>query len=449
MANVNENQNKYQDNFSSASNNTHISFEFTSPQPSFGYAKIIISAKMVDILYDETARAQQHSVHAYGFNRGQVPLEYIKQNFEVNLLDHMKEFFLKYSVLNTLFREIRIRKIPIAGEPRLIKINIKPGHDADFLFEISLLPKLEITDWKYLPFKAPRRKNYKDLDRQVESFVKEERNNLKSFENKGLSVGDWVNFSIALVDQEHIPLFDNYTEDFWFKIGDEKVDNPIRELFLGKSENDVLYTTNRGLQEYFSNQLNTIHYFCIKIIHIVPHAFFCFDTFKRHFRIKTNIDMNRKMIEVFSYRNDLSQRRSMVEDSLKLLLSKNNFDIPNYLVLREQNSILEMVKQNPDYNVYRVQKDFRHRIRQLAEKTIKEKILIDQLAYQENISIYDQDVKSYLNLILRQRTKEFIYFEHPEQLIEGQEIPIPSEELKQTCLREKTINYAIYHLTKK
>ena len=104
---------------------------------------------------------------------------------------------------------------------------------------------------------------------------------------------------------------------------------------------------------------------------------------------------------------------------------------------------------NPDYHVYRAEKNFQDHVRNLAEKLVKEMIFIDKLAYHENITISDDDIKGYLNLTNRPRMKEFIYFDLPSFKIQGQEVPIPAEELKRICLREKAINYVIYHLTKK
>ena len=54
--------------------------------------------------------------------------------------------------------------------------------------------------------------------------------------------------------------------------------------------------------------------------------------------------MNRKLIEVFSYRNDISQRHAMVEEALKVLLSKHKFTIPNYIILRYQEILLENIQ---------------------------------------------------------------------------------------------------------
>ncbi|HRN77959.1 MAG TPA: trigger factor [Candidatus Dependentiae bacterium] len=426
-----------------------LSFQFEKTQPELGYGHVIIPASIIDVMYHETARTQQRILRAPGFSLGNVPIAYIQKHLQTNLMGHLKEFLFKYNVLNNLFRSIREEKIPVAGAPRLTQIKLNPHEDAYYTFELSLLPAIEINEWKYLPFKAPKRKNYKDLDRQVESFVKQEQDALKECSIDGINVGDWVYFSLAIADPNNKPLINGYAERFWFKVGNEDVDNPLRSMFLDKKIGDTFYSTNIGLQTYFGNQLDTNYNFEVTIIDILHYGYFCFDLFKRHFRAKTNKDMGKKLIEVFSYRNDISQRRSMVDETLKLLINKNRFDIPNHIILREQKNILEMVRENPDYNVYRTQKNFTYRVRQLAEKLAKEQTFIDHLAYTENISIDPQEVKAYLNLTLRPRMREFLYFKFSEPLIEGQEVPIPEEELNRIALREKAINYAIYQLTKK
>ena len=122
--------------------------------------------------------------------------------------------------------------------------------------------------------------------------------------------------------------------------------------------------------------------------------------------------------------------------------------MPNHLVLRQKELLLSAITDNPDFHVYRAQSDFEHTIRRLAEKQAKEAILLDYIAYNENINPSLQDLKGYLNLTLRPRTKEFIYFDPPTTKINGREVPISAEELKHVCLREKTLNHIIYHLTK-
>ncbi len=425
-------------------------FSIEAISPRLSKATITIPSSLVDAFYHQALLSHQHMVQAFGFNKGEIPLEYLQENYHTDIIDHLKELLFKYFVLSGLYRNIRDRKILIVGNPRITDIHVVPHEDAHYTFELSVFPEIVLQKWKFFPFKAPKRKNYKDIDRQVESFLKEEQDRLKEFEHNGIEMGDWVSFDVTLTDKTRNPLFaDPVHESLWLRMGDEEADAALHELFLGKSVGDSFATLNSGLQEYFNDQIDTHYTFHVTITDVLKHAYFCLEHFKYHFKLKTNKEAFHKLIEVFSYRNDLSQRRAMAEEALKLLLGKHPFDVPDYLVTRQEELILHTVQDNPDYAVYRMQKDFKDHIRQLAKKQCKQMILLEHIAYQENISLVNQDIKAYLNLTNRPRTKEFIYFDLPITKIRGQEVPLPAEELKQICLREKSLNHIIYHLTKK
>lgn len=432
--------------------NIHKGFlrlELSQEGPIFYHGTVIIPSLIVDAVYKEASLSQQHYAQTYGFNKGQVPLEYISEFFKANLTTHLKEFLFKYFVIGFLFQEVRNKKLVVAGEPRLIDIQMQPGSDGKFIFELSVFPSFPVNEWKYLPFKAPKRKNYKDLDRQVESFIEEEKNFLKNTFDLSAAVGDWVNFDVTLLDQENQTLLGHHKANFWLKIGDEEADSAFHEIFLKKNVGDKFVSANKALQDYFTNHMDTQYNFSIEMIDILKSSFFCLEHFKRYFKLKTNKELYQKFIEVFSYRNDISLRRSLAEESLKLLLSKHRFTIPNFLLLRQQKNILDTIKNNPDFHVYRMQKDFKDRIAQLAEKQIREMIFLDQLAYHEDLDISTGDLKGYLNLTNRPRMKDFLYFDLPSTKIGGQETPLVNEELNRFYLREKALNHIIYHLMKK
>jgi FKBP-type peptidyl-prolyl cis-trans isomerase (trigger factor) len=412
-------------------------------------AIVIIPAQFVSTIYQEASLAQRDAAQTYGFHQQTVPIDYITSNYQANLIEHLKEFMLKFFVIGFLYHEIRHKKLTLADDPKLVNIELGPKQEARYHFELNIFSEINIINWKYLPFKAPGRKRYKDLDRQAHIFFNEEQTFATKYTSESIAVGDWVLFSLSLANKNNIPLLANYKEKFWLKIGDEEVDSPLREIFSEKHIGDTFFTTSKSLQEYFSDQLDSNYNFCIEILDIQHQAYFCFNQFKRHFRLKTNKELHQKLIEVFSYRNDLSQRRSMAEDALSIMLNKHPFSPPENLIEQQQKMILEIMYKNPDYNVYRTQKDFKYNVRKLAEKQIKENIFIDQLAYHENLHLDNNDVKNYLNFTKRPRMKEFIYFPLPPTRIGGQEMPIISQELKQACLREKALNHIIYHLTKK
>lgn len=418
-------------------------------KPTLCSTVIHIPAALVCPIYKETLLGQSRCTQAQGFSQGAVPLSYIEQNFKTGLLEHVQEVLFKHIVLSFFYREVRAHKLPLAGDPRLTAIKFEDEKNALFSFECSLYPTINLQNWKFFPFKAPKRKNYKDLDRQVESFIKEERDATDNHNATTVCIGDWICVDMYFINEELQSLLPSHKERLWLKLGDEEADREFRDLFLGKKIGDRIYSNKECLQKFFSDHLTTHYSICLEIIDILSHQFFCFDLFKKHFRLKTNKEMLQKLVEVFSYRNDLSQRRSMIEEAFKILLAKHPVHIPQHLITRQLQHVLDEVQNNPDYNVYRVQSDFKERAQQLAEKQVKEIMIIDQIAYQEDISVNDEDIKSYLNFTKRPRMKDFLYFQLPDTRIHGQEQPISAELLKQYCLREKTLNYIIYYLTKK
>jgi len=426
-----------------------LQFNIEQISPNFCKAIVTVPAEIVDLIYRQAILAQKKSVNPYGFHHDKVPLEYVKKNFETNIRNHLKEFLFKYFVLGFLYQQIRETRLNNAGDPRLTEIQIEPGQDAIFNFDISLFKKIEFQNWKYYPFRAPKRKNYKDLDRQAADFMRNERKNRKEYTDLFADVGDWVSFDVWLVNEEKEPIFAQHKENLWLKIGNEEADKDMQKLFLGKKLDATFYAADDNIQEYFGSQVGSSYTFGIKITDILPKAYFCFESFKRQFRIKTKKEALKRLIEVFSFRNDISQRHAMVQEAFNLMLSKYELTVPNYLVLRQQKSVLQDIQKNPDYHVYKNEKSFVENIRKLSEKQIKEIILIDQLASKEKMKITPEDIASYLNLTKRPRMNEFIYFKIPETKFQGQEIPICTELIKQQCAREKTLNYMIYNFTRK
>ena len=426
-----------------------LSYAIEHPQPAFCSFTVIVPASIVDLLYHHAMHAHQAHVQAYGFAKGTVPVAYIANTYQTSLQEHIKEFLFKYFVLSYLLYEIMRQKQLVVGDPRLSTIECEPGKDAQFKFELSLFESLPLSEWKYFPFKAPKRKNYKDLDRQVEGFLAQEKSQYDAEQRHDqIAVGDWVYFSVGLVDRNEQPIFEE-PSNFWLKIGDEEADKLFHEVFLQKKIGQRIISTNKSLQDSLSGQLDLNYRFLVEIKDILKNSYFCLELFKNYFKLKTNKEINQKLIEVFSYRNDISQRRATVEEALALLFSKHRFEVPHYLALRQQKAVLDAIVTNPDYHVYRMQKDFKERVKELAEKQIREQILVDHITYDQGLTVAHADIKAYLNMYKRARMKEFIYFDPPTSKQRGQEVPVNTAEMARACLREKAINHVIYHLTKK
>lgn len=427
---------------------TPFTFTLTQEHPQTQKAVITVPANYVDSVYNHILLAQKSKADTYGFAQGTTPLYYIEQNFRPNIIEHLKELFFKHCVMNFLYSSLHKNKILLISDPVLVDVKLAPKAEAQFIFGFSPITLDNPDRWRKLSVRAPERKNYKDLDRQVEFFIKEETDHATGTFDR-IQINDWVCFELTIYDNNSKPLLQNYKDQLWIKVSDEEADGELQNLFVGKKIGDQFLTKTIFLQNYISTGFDMNYSFHINIVDFMPNNYFSFEHLKRHFQIKNQKDMHLKLIEVFSFRNDISQRRETIEVTLKLLLKHYFIPLSSNLLERQKKSVLSAVHNNPDYHVYKAQNDFKEKVKMLAEKQLKEAVLIDMIAYQENISVSHEDILSYINFIKRPRTKEFLYFDLPDTKFMGQEIPLSTEVLKKHCLREKTLNHVINNLTKK
>ncbi len=412
-------------------------------------AIIVVNARYTHKVYKKTLRLYQRETLSSGFQKQKTPTEYVREHYKIAIENCMKNFLFKHVVLDYLMDQIRSKKMSLANYPRLINVVITPQKEIKFSFKLSIAAPLELKEWKHFVFRAPKRKRYKDLDKQVDLFMKRE---IIGFKNKKIDTveeEDWVYFSATLSDEKTNQVEDEQLKSrFWIKINNKYVSKPFQALLIGKRTGDSFVTNSLPIRNDFSEEFENNRYsFLIKINAITKGEHFSIDSFKNIFKLKSKNEVHRKLIETFSYRNDISQRKSIIEELFHLLLSKHRFEIPKHFIIRRQEDILFSIRKHPDYQVYKQENDFLKQVGTLAEKQLKEEILMDQISYSENVKIDTKDLQHYLHLFNNSRLKEFVYFKPLLEKIEDTSSPIQAGLLTQSALREKTLNHVIYVLT--
>ena len=88
-------------------NSALFSIEHNYEKPTLCRATIIVSKSLVNAFFEETAVALKGNIQAYGFQQGEVPVEYITKQYKINITEHLKEFFFKFGIVNFLYQEMR------------------------------------------------------------------------------------------------------------------------------------------------------------------------------------------------------------------------------------------------------------------------------------------------------------------------------------------------------
>ncbi len=410
---------------------------------------IQVDSNISKAAHKETVELYKQQTAPHGFNTDNIPSKYIETRHKTEIINKLKVFLLKYLVLDFLIYKLRDLSISITNYPRLTKIINDDQFNLKFLFDISIADPIPLKEWKNFIFRPPKRKKYKDLDKQVENFIKQESVSTKKQKNNYVEESDWVIFDATLLDKTENPIWQDQKNSFCVKIGLQHLMNEFQESFIGKYANDTFITINMPIEQETLLDGQTNNYkFLIKIKEITKGKTFSIDLFKAAFKLKSKQEVHTKLIEAFSFKDDLSQRYSIIEELFHLLLSKHRFEVPAHISIRRQEDILLSLIKKPDYQVYRAQKEFPKQIALLAEQQLKEEILIDRIALDENIYADDKDIQNYIHLLSHNRLREFIHFKSPYEQLEKSSYPINMGTLNQIACREKTLNYIIYTLTK-
>ncbi len=362
-----------------------------------------------------------------GFNLKQASAEYIQEMYTEEIIGHTKDYFLHHLVIDFLINEIIARKIAMVNYPRFVSIEAASDKKLSYNFDISIADSLELKEWKHFAFRSPKRKRYKDLDKQVCAFV-ENRHALAHKPNYVIvEEDDWVLFDAILLNNDLKPLHNGCCGSFWIKLGQNEASDAISRQLLNKSVGDNFQTSSFSIYTPSHQSGECAYMFLITIKALIKGSHSSLDVLKMTFKLKNKTDIHNKLMEIFSFRNDVSQRQAIVDEVFHLLLSKHRFEVPKHLTLRREEDIIATLTRQPDYHVYKAQTDFHASVEMLAEKQLKEEIIIDQIAYSENIRTDIKDITNYLYLLNSKRLKEFIYFKPMLEHIEETSNPLNND----------------------
>lgn len=424
----------------------HMRFSLEHSSSCFAYGSVSVEPALVQSVTTQVAKLYQNYSALPGYENKKLPLEYAKSYFATEIKQDTQEFLYKHFVLQFLLDSIRQKLITTANWPRLTEVKSVDGSIA-YHFTLTLTPELQLKEWKHFVFKQPERKNYKDLDNQVVHFIKQATDSARAHEQSLVEQSDWVYFSAQILDSEtNEPLVEERCR-YWMRMGSDVILTTLQQHFLNKSLGDSFVLTSLPFSSNVSGGSEDPCHYKVTIELVAKGAHMSLEFFRQTFKLKTRADIHKKLIEVFSYRNDVSQRRLTIDELFHLLFTKHRFEMPKHIVTRKKEALLSSIKKQSDYNIYKSSKNFDINLTLLAEKMLKDELMIDRIACHEKIELHSVDIAHYLHLFNNERLKEFIYFKPLIDNVEDSTVPIHEAILAQAALREKTLNYILHTLS--
>lgn len=431
----------------------YLEFSAKRESSSIAFITIIVAPILVNRIRKYTLEIYKSKLHTRGFSEGMASDFYVEKNCALGISESCTKFILKFFVLDFLEERIHLQKIVCLSAPKIVDFSYQENGSLIFNFRVSVVTNISPDAWEKINYNPPRRKLYKDLDRQASIFIKAAEDEVLKVVEKSKDLlienSDWVKFSTTLLNNNNQPAIRSYKNDYWLKIDIKYLVTPLHKLFLGRKEGDVFVVEDLPEFGGDTDLLSIKGKFRIQVCSIVKADQFSLAKFKSNFYLKDIKDIHEKLIEIFSFRNDISQRRLMIDEAFRVLFSKIRFEVPRYLVLRKQEKLLAGIKKLPDYNVYKMNENFSKQVAILAEKQIKEDALVRQIGFNEDISVSHEDILNYLNLFNHPRLSEFIYFQPSIDFIQDICLPIKETSFRLTVLKEKVLNLIIKKLSER
>jgi FKBP-type peptidyl-prolyl cis-trans isomerase (trigger factor) len=390
-----------------------------------------------------TALYRQYTVMP-GMSCSTLPITYTQHYFAHEIEQDTQKFLYDHFIEDSIHFFLQENNITIVNWPRLQAIEGDATTGYTFTIGLSRAPHVSLTDWHAHTFIAPKRKNYTDLDIQVESFIATLQPT-KAESQPIVEAGDWVNFS-AQLRSPHIQAPLHSISNYWLRISIPTLATPALHQFLGCSKNNTFSIPATALSANSNLQTQSDYSFDITIKHVVKTHKLSITQVQSSLETATHTELHNKLIEIFSFRSDVSLRKAIIEELFYSLFNAFRFEIPPHAITRRKELFLDIMHKNPENSVYTKQKHFSTHVTLLAEARLKEEALIDAIAQYENIHATPEDISHYLCLASHDRLKEFLYFTPLTEETLTTDRPCNEHILTQVVRREKTLNAIIQRL---
>lgn len=232
-----------------------------------------------------------------GISCSTLPISYTQHYFAQEIEKETQQFLFEHFIEGNVQNFLQENKIATVNWPRLKEITGSAQAGYIITMALSLAPHLALNGWHTHTFVAPRRKNYTDLDIQVESFIATLDPEIIN-RNATVETGDWVRFSA----QFRSPLVQTPVHSqtqYWLRITNPVLTTPEMTQFLNAKIGSQFTVPASALSSRQETTFSTDYYFDITIEHIVKTQKLSVQQVQDCLHVCDHQTLHNKLIEIF------------------------------------------------------------------------------------------------------------------------------------------------------
>ena len=366
---------------------------------------ITIDSAVAKEAYERTLKAYGQNVNIAGFRKGKAPNNVVEKYVGADRI--------KAEVIDRLFpsefqKIIDENKLNIAFRPTIENVNFELGSDIKLKATVELKPEVKIGKYKDIEIKYDEFKNPEDaLDKELEAtqkrFAKLEKVERKSTD-KDMVVFDFEGY-IGKVGEEKIEHGDakNYSLD----LSNSNFIPGFAEGLVGHAAGEEFVIDVKFPEDYHEDKLKgTPAQFKINLHEVKERILPDLDDELAKKAGKDNLEALKEDIKKYLDTMAKNQNERIKSDAIfENVLKNTEIKIQDTMLHREYQAIMEearhqTIQQGQDFDkLVEVEgkENVEKRFREEAEKRIKNSLIVEKIANEEQIKIEQKDIMEHIN----------------------------------------------------
>jgi trigger factor len=365
---------------------------------------IYISKELVAEELNKTYREICKNASIAGFRVGKAPMELIKKRYKKEAQDEA----MKNLVADSFKKAIRESDIDMLGFPEISDLQFDEEKGMSYKATINTRPEIKLKGYKGLKLtKVPAQGGKREIK---ESDIDSEINIIREINAKFVTKDDTAAFGDYIICDVECTVLDQPAEkkeNVWLYVGDDTFipGKPLEGLKVN-DEKDVekVLPKDYSKRELAEKKAN----FHIKVKEvkkkILPELNDEFLAMAGNFR--SMAELRETIRQSIKKRNERAERIDLETQALKLLDDTAVFDIPQFMVDRHLQTLVNEAKerltregQYSEDEIKSMEENFREKLKAEAIRQVRAYFILDEIAKLEDMKTDDKEIENTFNMI--------------------------------------------------
>lgn len=369
-----------------------------------------------------------------GFRRGKVPKEIIKKEIgQERILAEASQLAIKKNYPQAVLEN----KIEPISPPEIQILKLAQGNDFEFQARTSILPDIHLSDYKEIISKIERNKVVVEEKEIEEAIIWIQKSRAKFSQiSRPAQKGDFIEI-------EFTESIENKTHKDSFVLGEGKFIPGFEENLKGMNSGEKKEFSLKLPQNYIRNDLigKEVN-FKVKMNSVqkmeLPELN---DEWVKSIGQFENLEAFRKNIkEGLLSEKERTEIKKVRQEIIEKIAENSKFEIPNDLVEKEKNRIMENFKKRISQDLRISFEDYLTKIKKSekelidsflneAQKSVKTFLILKEVSNKENIEVSSKEIEEEINKVLKQ---------YPPEAQKGIDLKLLNDYTKEELKNEKT-----------